>query len=178
MKNLVILLCCIIIIMSLTVISSAKFRNEGFDYEPIQELRLTIEYVPMPVDYPVLSQIDIKEDDVTLIAKTLWGECRGCSELQQQAVVWCILNRVDDDRFPATVAEVVKQPYQFLGYSDKNPVDAELYAVALDTMARWQMEPYVKGGTGRVIPKDFCWFGGDGKVNTFRNDSGEKWCEE
>ena len=160
---------CLMLVFALGMFAEAAYRNPEFEFEPIQELHLTVEYVPMPVDYPVLPQIEIEESDVTFIAKTLWGEARGCTEIQQQAVVWCILNRVDDERFPNTVAEVITQPQQFHGYSERNPVDAELYAVALDTMARWQMEPYVKGGTGRVLPKQFVYFGGNGTVNRYRD---------
>ena len=47
--------------------------------------------------------------EVTALAQTLYGECRGCSELQQRAVCWCIFNRVDDSRFPDTVVGVIIQ---------------------------------------------------------------------
>ena len=40
--------------------------------------------------------------DVTALAQTLYGECRGCSEIQQKAVCQVVLNRVDDPRFPDT----------------------------------------------------------------------------
>ena len=39
-------------------------------------------------------------EDADLIAKTVWGEARGCSVTQQAAVAWCILNRVDSAAFP------------------------------------------------------------------------------
>ncbi len=37
------------------------------------------------------------------------------------AVVWCVLKRVDDPRFPDTVLEVIEVPYQFSGYDPNIP---------------------------------------------------------
>lgn len=61
--------------------------------------------------------------DVALISRTIWGETRGCCEEEQRAQAWCILNRVDDPRFPGTVRAVVTAPNQFQGYSPSNPVE-------------------------------------------------------
>lgn len=113
--------------------------------------------------------ITITDSDAALIARTIWGEARGCSDLQKQAVAWCILNRVDDARFPNSVAGVVKQRYQFAGYSSGNPIDEELYAIAVDVLARWQMEQYCIGDVGRVLPREFVYFGGNGTSNRFRD---------
>lgn len=56
--------------------------------------------------------------EVEALAKMLYGEARGVvSDTEKAACVWCVLNRVDDPRFPDTVLEVVAAPYQFAGYS-------------------------------------------------------------
>jgi len=39
--------------------------------------------------------LDYYSDEVVL-AKTAYGEARGCSTTQQAAVMWCVLNRVDN----------------------------------------------------------------------------------
>ena len=62
------------------------------------------------------------EAEAELLARTVWGEARGCGTEQQAAVVWCVLNRVDSERFPDSIAAVVTQPSQFFGYSASNPV--------------------------------------------------------
>ena len=62
------------------------------------------------------------------IAKTLYGEARGCSRTEQEAVVWCILNRADARDMG--VVNVIIAPAQFAGYSVSNPVWPELYDVA------------------------------------------------
>ena len=35
-------------------------------------------------------EIIVNQSDVNLIAKTVYGEARGCSIVEQSAVVWCI----------------------------------------------------------------------------------------
>lgn len=107
------------------------------------------------------------EDDVIAVAKMLCGEARGCSLDNQQKAVWCVLNRVDDGRFPDTIQGVLSQPSQFHGYSPNFPVTDELYAVALDVLTRWSMEK--QGVTvERELPNTYLWFTGDGVQNHFR----------
>lgn len=113
--------------------------------------------------------------DVNALARTLYGECRGCSELQQRAVAWTIFNRVDDPRFPDTVIEVITQPSQFFGYSESFPVTAELEALARDCLTDWHFE------RERVLEPDFCFFFGNGRINIFSTEyggKGERWEEE
>lgn len=113
------------------------------------------------------------EAEVLALARTLWGECRGCSELQQRAVCWCIFNRVDDPRFPGTVLGVITQRSQFFGYSPSNPVWDSLYAVAYDCMVDWH------AGAERVLEPGYLYFYGDGSRNHFTTawNGGEEWCE-
>lgn len=106
------------------------------------------------------------------IAKTLYGEARGCSTTEQAAVVWCVLNRVDDGSglWPDDIIGVVTQEYQFAGYSPEHPVLPELYDLALDVLERWQREKAGEDDVGRVLPEDYCYFHGDGKHNYFRQE--------
>lgn len=113
-------------------------------------------------------------EEVTALAQTLYGECRGCSELQQRAVCWCIFNRVDDSRFPDTVVGVIVAPYQFFGYSASNPVWDSLFAVAHDCLVDWH------NGENRVLEPEFCFFTGNGRINIFTTayGGGKVWAEE
>ena len=107
------------------------------------------------------------EDDVVAMAKMLWGEARGCALDNQQKAVWCVLNRVDDPRFPDTIHGVLSQPFQFHGYSPDFPVWDELKDVALDVLTRWSLEK--QGVTvERELPNTYMWFTGDGVQNNFR----------
>ena len=99
--------------------------------------------------------------------------------MEQAAVMWCALNRVDDESglFPDTVEQVITQEHQFC-YSEEFPLELEMYWLALDVLARWQSEHYLMGDTGRVLPKEYMWFGGDGVRNWFRTTyhmNGSNW---
>lgn len=109
-----------------------------------------------------------EETDAECLAKMMWGECRGVSSTAEKAAVaWCALNRVDSSVYPDTIKGVVKQPYQFHGYSESNPVDPELLSIAEDVIARWQAEKSCIGSVGRVLPKEYTYFYGDGLKNHF-----------
>lgn len=107
------------------------------------------------------------EADVIALAQMLYGEARGCTLLNQQQCVWCVLNRVDDARFPDSIIGVVSQPGQFYGYSADFPVWDNLYAVALDVVQRWAAE---KQGAEvvRELGSEYLWFTGDSVENHFR----------
>ena len=120
--------------------------------------------VPEPSAEP---EMYFTEDDVVAMAKMLWGEARGCALDNQQKAVWCVLNRVDDPRFPDTILGVLSQPSQFHGYSPDFPVWDELYAVALDVLTRWSLEK--QGVTvERELQPEYVFFTGDGIQNHFR----------
>ena len=140
---------------------------------PITPVSHVDEFVEVPVDPKPI--IEINARDAELIAQTLYGEYRGEDLLQQAAVVWCILNRCD--AWDASIKEVVTAPGQFHGYCKSNPVLPELYDMAADVMYRWQLEKQGEWNVGRILPSDYLWFGGDGRINHFRNafKGGTKW---
>ena len=114
-----------------------------------------------------------------VLAKMVWGEARGCPPTEQAATVWCVLNRVDseDPYYPDTIAGVVTQPSQFVGYDASNPVDPAILALVEDVLARWSIEDICTGDVDRVLPEAYLFFTGDGKINTFTTDwkGGEVW---
>ena len=121
-----------------------------------------VKYNPQPETAPIYTDADI-----TALAQMLYGEARGCTLLNQQQCVWCVLNRVDDARFPDSIIGVVSQPGQFYGYSADFPVWDNLYTVALDVMQRWAAE---KQGAEvvRELGSEYLWFTGDSVENHFR----------
>lgn len=132
--------------------------------------------VPPEVDTHGLCVVEVAEPeyemyfteaDVIALAQMLYGEARGCTLLNQQQCVWCVLNRVDDARFPDSIIGVVSAPGQFYGYSADFPVWDNLYTVALDVMQRWAAE---KQGAEvvRELGSEYLWFTGDGVKNHFR----------
>ena len=134
--------------------------------------------VPPEVDTNGLCVVEVAEPeyemyftdaDVTALAQMLYGEARGCTVDNQMKCVWCVLNRVDDSRFPDTIQGVLSQPSQFHGYSPDFPVWDELKDVALDVLTRWSLEK--QGVTvERELPNTYCWFTGFNGSNHFREE--------
>ena len=108
------------------------------------------------------------ETDVIALAQMLYGEARGCTVDNQMKCVWCVLNRVDDARFPDTIIGVVSAPSQFHGYSPDFPVWDELKEVARDVLTRWSMEKQ-GADVARELDKNAGFFTGDGIQNWFRS---------
>ena len=134
--------------------------------------------VPPEVDTNGLCVVEVAEPeyemyfteaDVIALAQMLYGEARGCTVDNQMKCVWCVLNRVDDPRFPDTIIGVVSQPGQFHGYSPNFPVWDELKDVALDVLTRWSLE---KQGVivERELPNTYLWFTGYNGSNHFREE--------
>lgn len=141
------------------------------------------EYIPPEATVPVVpitpETPEPEEDPAEYLAKTIYGEARGCSTTEQAAVVWCVLNRVDDESglWPDDIVAVVTQPSQFHGYDPDHPVVPEFLALAEDVLARWEIEDTCVGDVGRVLPQEYTYFSGDGRHNYFRTEytGGETW---
>lgn len=97
------------------------------------------------------------------LANVTWGEARGCSVTEQAAVMWCVLNRVDSPLYPDSVGEVVTQKAQFNGYSESNPITKEMLQLANSVLIYWSEGD----DSGRVLPKEYLYFTGDGEHNYF-----------
>lgn len=132
--------------------------------------------VPPEVDTNGLCVVEVKEPeyemyfteaDVIALAQMLYGEARGCTVDNQAKCVWCVLNRVDDPRFPDTIIGAVSQSGQFYGYSPNFPVWDNMYALALDVLTRWSMEKQ-GADVARELDASFVWFTGNGVENVFR----------
>lgn len=110
-------------------------------------------------------------DEAIYLAKTIWGEARGLSEEGWEKVAWCILNRVDDPRFPNNIIDVITAPNQFHGYSSSYPCEDEMYELALNTIWKWQAE---KRGeeVERLLGKEYIFFSAnkDGTDNIYRTE--------
>lgn len=118
------------------------------------------------------------KEEVEYIAKTVYGEARGCSKVQQSAVVWCILNRLENGYWGNTIKDVVTAKGQFKGYSKKLPVTEEIKTVVEDVLYRWNMEKNGITNIGRTLPKRFIYFHSNGlgeNCFTTNSGSGEKW---
>lgn len=105
--------------------------------------------------------------DAIDIAKVLYNECRGVdSKTERACVAWTVLNRVDNRN--SSIYKIVREKYQF-AFRESTPVDDSLLELAYDVLDRWCRESAGESNVGRVLPKDYEFFGGSGAHNVFRN---------
>jgi len=76
------------------------------------------------------------ESDLWLLAHVVCGEAQYCDRTEMEYVASVVLNRVMDDRFPDTIAEVVYQPGQYGCVRDQNWYKTP-------TQANWEEAEYV-----------------------------------
>lgn len=110
------------------------------------------------------------EEELTILAKVVYREARGIEDkAHQAAVIWCILNRVDDGYWGDTITEVATYPNAFAWVPD-TPVEQEFLMLAADVCERWNLEKAGQDDVGRVLPKEYLYFTGDGKLNHFTTE--------
>lgn len=120
------------------------------------------------------------ERDIEVVAKTVYGEALVTnSDMEMAAVVWCILNRVDSKGYACgeTIEYVTTFPGQFQGYSESHPVTDHIEELVIDVFERWTAEKNGEKDVGRVLPKEYLYFWGDGRHNYFTTEflGGETW---
>lgn len=79
-------------------------------------------------------------NDLYLLAKLVHSEARGESYTGQVAVAAVVLNRVEDSRFPNTIAGVIYQPWAFTAINDGQfalEPNQTAYQAAKDAMNGW-----------------------------------------
>lgn len=142
---------------------------------PIEEITYTTEVVEVIETTAVYEPWTVDQEDAEMLARLAWCEGRGCTTTNQAAVMWCVLNRVDDPRFPDSIQDVILAPGQFY-YLSWAPVTDDLLALAQDVLARWRMEDMLVDA-GRVLPSEYVYFAGNGVENIFRTAyrGGEFW---
>lgn len=119
------------------------------------------------------SETPLTNSDVTMLAKMVWGEARGCAPEEQRLVVWTVLQRVDAGGVFAqydTIEAAVTAPGQFVGYNENHPVDPDIYNLCLEVLSDWQSgaEPPTHEIYAPTAPYYF--FDGDGRHNWFREE--------
>lgn len=110
------------------------------------------------------------EEELTILAKVVYREARGIGDkAHQAAVIWCILNRVDAGLGGDTITEVATYPNAF-AWVPATPVEQEFLMLAADVCERWNLEKAGQDDVGRVLPKEYLYFTGDGKLNHFTTE--------
>lgn len=100
-------------------------------------------------EFKKISQVEYSEDNLYLLAHVICGEAQNCPQTEQEYVGSVVLNRVDSDRFPNTLSEVIFQSGQYActwdGNYNKEP-----------TETNWDVaEDLLKNGS--KLPGDIVW---------------------
>lgn len=120
------------------------------------ELKQKIEYL-----------VSTYDNEIIMATKVMVAEAGGVYPLSHRAaVVWCILNRVDATG--SSVSSIITAPHQFAWFPSK-AYSQEQYDLVKDIFTRWLLEKEGFENVGRVLPKEYKWFHGDGYQNHFRN---------
>jgi len=153
---------------------------------PEEPVETVVEVRQEPVTEPVVVEADVQvvrpwtAEEEIMLARLVWAEGRGVTgekwgvsgKARQAAIIWTVLNRVDDGSWGDTIAEVITYPDQF-AYDPESPVEIPLLDLAYDVLIRWET-----GGEGRVLPPEYLYFGGENDENYFRTDYdvlGDNW---
>ena len=82
----------------------------------------------------------VTSNDISLLAKAIYGEARGEPYVGQVAVAAVILNRVNSSAFPNTVSGVIFEPLAFTAVSDGQfylTPNSQAYKAARDAINGW-----------------------------------------
>jgi len=116
---------------------------------------------------PVKSYSHYTEEDIINLAKVLYAECGSVkSKTEQACVAWVVCNRADYDN--CSISQSAKKKGQF-AYNPNTRVTDEMYDLAADVLERWSREKDGESNVGRVLPKEYGFFYGDGVRNYFRD---------
>jgi len=129
-----------------------------------------LETMSVPLDEtPPASPLKPYTDyDIEMLAKTVWGEARGCAPDEQWLVVWTVLQRVDADNWGGTILSVVTAPHQFQGYREGNPVDEDIYALCAAELGKWAVGEAAPTHEVYAPTVPYFFFEGSGRHNWFR----------
>lgn len=148
-KFTVYILILVIAIMITSISQRVKYENKikelnELHQEDLIALRVELrdeyesEIAEIEKYYEYGGDVEQIELEAEWIARVMYGMYRPeHKDSDLRAIVWCILNRVDNKAYPGEVQAVCQQKSQWMGYSDDNPVIAKMYDIALTELKRW-----------------------------------------
>lgn len=129
--------------------------------------------------YKVVNGITVTYKELHMLGLTIYGEANGQSKMEQAAVAWSILNRVDNTdgegyarghSLTYVITFPGKAPGHFHGYWNTKGMECPDYylELAIDVVDRWALEHSGVEDVGRVLPKEYTYFAG-------KKDSNGEW---
>ena len=148
-KFTVYILILVIAIMITSISQRVKYENKikelnELHQEDLIALRIELrdeyesEIAEIEKYYEYGGDVEQIELEAEWIARVMYGMYRPeHKDSDLRAIVWCILNRVDNKAYPGEIQAVCQQKSQWMGYSDDNPVIAKMYDIALAELKKW-----------------------------------------
>ena len=143
------ILILIIAIMITSISQRVKYENQIKELNELHQddliaLRIELrddyesEIAAIKQYYEYGGDVEQIEREAEWIARVMYGMAKpDHKDSDLRAIVWCVLNRVDNKAYPGEVQAVCQQKSQWMGYSDDNPVIAKLYDIALAELKKW-----------------------------------------
>lgn len=142
-------------LLIITILSSCfclGFASVPYQSEP-EVIHIT-EYVEVEVEVPennaFYKSINLTDSEKDLLAKILYLEAGGESATGQRAVVEVIFNRMLDDRFPDSLAEVIYAKNQF--------ASVKALSLAKPTQTQYDIIDIVLRESEPVLPANVVYF--------------------
>lgn len=151
-RLIVYVLILIIAIMITSISQRVKYENKikelnELHQEDLIALRIELrdeyesEIAEIEKYYEYGGDVEQIELEAEWIARVMYGMYRPeHKDSDLRAIVWCILNRVDNKAYPGEIQAVCQQKSQWMGYSDDNPVIAKMYDIALAELKKWHSD--------------------------------------
>jgi len=169
--NLPLFLALWIWLFGLVLVTTGAYSPISTESESEPEPLAIVEDQPEEKTSPELPVLFTNEE-VEMMAKVLYAEARGVkSEMEQAAVVWVILNRLDKGDWGSTIEDVVTYP-NAVAYYQSTPVDQGMVNIVNSVVTTYTQEKVGLYSGGRVIPKEYLYFVGDGERNHFTAEWG------
>lgn len=94
---------------------------------------LTMLIIDINTQYKKKEQTDHSlHEDAILVAKVINSECKDCSDVDKLMIGSSILNRADNVNFPSSIANVIRQPNQYVSSKDYTVHDKQLAVCLLE----------------------------------------------
>ena len=147
-----------------TAKTAADLRVLPYEAEPVDVVA-----GPESVEEPVRWYT---EEDVVAFAQMGDGEAGGIpSDTEVAACFWGVCNRYDSgDPYYAglnSLKAIIEQPGQFHGYDPNRQPSERRLRLARDVLERWSAEKNGAADVGRILPKEYMFWHGDGVHNYF-----------
>lgn len=122
------------------------------------------------VQQPTGQAYTVTVAELQTLAKIVYQEARGIPQKSHQAaIIWCILNRLDNGYWGDDIITVATYPNAFAWVPD-TPVEEEFMDLAIDVVTRWNWEKQGLQDVGRTLPATYLYFTGDGDFNYFTRE--------